>query len=224
MKAILAALALATPALVLAQQSPSTGTAPATSTATPAKEAAAKPKAKHETKHEAKHETRHEAKRPVRHVAKKESESTRRQNLKSAAVNAAAGVEAAETALTPAELAIAQKVYTGKLPCELGESVTMTADPQSPGRFDMQFKKAHYHLSPVPTDTGAVRLEDPKSGAVWLQLPGKSMLLNEKLGQRLADDCHNPQQASVAEQMKEHPGSGLFGPATSTAATSGATK
>lgn len=224
MKAILAALALATPALVLAQQSPSAGTTPATTAAAPAKESAAKPKAKPEAKHETKHVTRHETKRPVRHVAKKESESTRRQNLKSAAVNAAAGVEAAETALTPAELAIAEHVYTGKLPCELGESVTMTPDPQSPGRFDLQFKKARYHLSPVPTQTGAVRLEDPKSGAVWLQLPGKSMLLNEKLGQRLADDCHNPQQATVAERMKEHPGPGLFGPATSTAGASGATK
>jgi hypothetical protein len=224
MKAVLAALALMTPVLVLAQQSPSTGTTPAQNAATPAKESAAKPKAKSEAKHETKHEARHEVRHPVRHVAKNESESTRRQNLKSAAVNAAAGMEAAEAALTPAELAVAQHVYTGKLPCELVESVTMTPYPSAPGRFDMQFKKAHYHLSPVTTQTGAVRLEDPKSGAVWLQLPGKSMLLNEKFGQRLSDDCHNPQQAAVAENMKEHPGPGLFGPAASTAGASGTTK
>ncbi|WHZ12730.1 MAG: hypothetical protein OJF60_003171 [Burkholderiaceae bacterium] len=222
MKAVLAALALMTPVLVLAQQSPTS--ADTTTTTVPTKESTVKPKAKHETKHETKQEARHETKRPVRHVAKKESVSTRRQNLKSAAVNAAAGIEAAEAALTPAELAVAQHVYTGKLPCELGESVTMTADPQSPGRFDLQFKKAHYRLSPVTTATGAVRLEDPKTGAVWLQLPGKSMLLNEKLGQRLADDCHNPQQAAVAENMKEHPGPGLFGPSPSTSGTSSATK
>jgi hypothetical protein len=40
-----------------------------------------------------------------------------RTNLKSAAKNVAAGIEAAEAALTPAELAIAERVHVGKLPC-----------------------------------------------------------------------------------------------------------
>ncbi|MDR3454431.1 MAG: hypothetical protein P4L96_16805 [Rhodoferax sp.] len=186
MKAILTAtLVLLSPALVLAQASaPSDAAKPSN-----------KPAAKHATKHVAK-------KKPV--------VSTNRQNLKSAAMNAAAGIEAADAALTPAELAIAQRVYVGSLPCELGATVTLTADPKSPGYFDVRGKNFNYHMFPVVTSTGAVRLEDHREGAVWLQLGNKSMLMNQKLGQRMADECKSPAQATVAENMKEHPGPSLL--------------
>ena len=58
---------------------------------------------------------------------------------------------------------------------------------------------------PVATTTGAIRLEDQKAGAVWLQLPNKSMLMNQKLGMRLADDCMSPAQMKVAEAIKLNP-------------------
>ncbi len=125
--------------------------------------------------------------------------------LKSKAKNVAAGVQAAEAALTPAELAIAEVVHVGRLPCELGAFVTVTADPKSPGYFDVQVKNLKYRMFPVETKTGAVRLEDPKAGAVWLQIANKSMLMNTKLGQRLADECMSPVQASVAEALKKNP-------------------
>ena len=142
----------------------------------------------------------------ARHVAKKKPEvSANRMNLKSAAVNAAAGISAAEAALTPAELAIAERVQVGKMPCELGASVTLTADAKNPGYFDMQGKNFSYRMFPVTTSTGAIRLEDQKAGAVWLQLANKSMLMNQKLGIRLADECMSPTQVSVAEQLKLHP-------------------
>ena len=54
-----------------------------------------------------------------------------RVELKSAANQMASGIMAAEAALTPAELAIAQRVYQGKLPCELGAFVALTAVPES---------------------------------------------------------------------------------------------
>jgi hypothetical protein len=126
-------------------------------------------------------------------------------NLKSAAKNVAAGIEAAEAALTPAELAIAERVQVGLMPCELGASVTLTQDARAPGYFDMQGKNFKYRMFPVVTSTGAIRLEDQRLGAVWLQLANKSMLMNQKLGIRLADECMSPAQVAVAEALKLNP-------------------
>lgn len=205
MKAFLTAtLVLLSPALVLAQSS-TASTAAAT--------AATQPAAKHVTRHAS------------RHVAKaKPKVSTNRQNLKSAAMNAAAGMEAADAALTPQELAIAQRVYVGRLPCELGATITLTADPKTPGYFDVRGKNFSYRMFPVVTSTGAVRLEDQKAGAVWLQLGNKSMLLNEKLGQRMADDCQSPAQEVVAENLKEHPAPSLLDAPVKTGAAPAATR
>ena len=139
-------------------------------------------------------------------AAKKKPEvSADRTNLKTSAKNVAAGIEAAEDALTPDELAIAERVQVGKLPCELGASVTLTADGKAPGYFDIQGKNFKYRMFPVATTTGAIRLEDQKAGAVWLQLANKSMLMNQKQGVRLADECMSPAQVAIAETMKTSP-------------------
>ena len=129
-----------------------------------------------------------------------------RTEVKSKASQTAAGIMAAEAALTPGELAIAERVYTGKLPCELGAFVTLTADAKTPGFFDVRVKNLKFRMFPVETTTGAIRLEDPKAGAVWLQLANKSMLMSQKLGQRLADACMNPAQVAVAEALEKTPG------------------
>jgi len=60
-------------------------------------------------------------------------------------------------------------------------------------------------MSPVKTSTGTVRLEDKHAGAVWLQIANKSMLMNQKVGQRLADECMSPDQLQVAEAIKKNP-------------------
>ena len=60
-------------------------------------------------------------------------------------------------------------------------------------------------MFPVATTTGAIRLEDRKAGAVWLQLANKSMLMNQKLGTRLADECASPAQIAMAEAIKLNP-------------------
>ncbi|CAN7166147.1 hypothetical protein [Polaromonas sp. LjRoot131] len=128
-----------------------------------------------------------------------------RTNLKSAAKNVAAGIEAAEAALTPAELAIAERVHVGKLPCELGAAVDLAPDAKAPGYFNVSGKNFKYRMFPVATTTGAIRLEDQRAGAVWLQLANKSMLMNQKLGIRLADECMSPAQMAVAEAIKLNP-------------------
>ena len=135
----------------------------------------------------------------------KVSPTASRTELKSAAKNMAAGIEAAEAALTPAELAIAERVHVGRIPCELGAFVTVEADKKLPGYFDIHGKAFKYRMFPVPTTTGAIRLEDQKSGAVWLQLGNKSMLMNQKIGTRLADECMAPPQLAMAETMKLNP-------------------
>lgn len=143
------------------------------------------------------------ADKPV--AKKKPPVSASRTEIKSTAKNMAAGIEAAEDALTPTELSIAERVYVGKLPCELGAAVTLTADAKAPGYFDVQGKNFKYRMFPVPTTTGAIRLEDRKAGAVWLQLANKSMLMNQKIGTRLADECASPAQVAIAEAIKLNP-------------------
>ncbi len=122
----------------------------------------------------------------------------------------AAGIQAADAALTPAELAIAEHVYVGTLPCEHGASVTLVADAKNPGFFTVTSKNLKFRMFPVETTTGAIRLEDKKAGAVWLQLANKSMLMNHKLGQRLADSCLSPAQAAVAAALEKNPGASVL--------------
>lgn len=145
------------------------------------------------------------AQTPTKPVAKAKRTTASRVEIKTTATQMATGIVAAEAALSPAELEIAQRVHVGKLPCELGAFVTLTADDKSPGYFDVLVKTQKYRMFPVVTSTGAIRLEDQQAGAVWLQLSNKSMLMNQKLGQRLADECKSPDQSVVAEMLLKNP-------------------
>jgi hypothetical protein len=116
------------------------------------------------------------------------------------------------TALSAAQLAVADKVALGKIPCELAAHVSIVPNPQSAGRFILELGREKHFMEPVLTSTGAVRLEDEKSGAVWLQLANKSMLMNQKQGKRLADDCMNANQLRVAQAMERSPQPGLLDP------------
>lgn len=133
-----------------------------------------------------------------------------RKELKAKAPQIAAGAKAADAALTPGELAIAEQVHVGQLPCELGQFVTINADAKSPGYFDVTARGKKYRMFPVETSTGAVRLEDKKAGSVWIQVSNKSMLMNHKIGQRLADECMSPAQAAVAEALVRNPGRSML--------------
>jgi hypothetical protein len=115
-------------------------------------------------------------------------------------------------------MAIAEQVHTGRIVCEMGNVVHITPDAQNRGFFTLQMGKHRFHVSPVPTASGAIRLEDTQKGAMWLQLANKSMLMNSKLGQRMADECQSPAQVAVAEAMKKGPAFNLLeGPAPSVA-------
>jgi cytochrome c5 len=103
------------------------------------------------------------------------------------------------------DLAIAQQIHQGLLPCEMGTSIRVEADAAQPGYFHVHGKGFRYRMFPVRTSTGALRLEDKKAGAVWLQLANKSMLMDAKQGRRVADECAHPDQVAFSEKMKTHP-------------------
>lgn len=106
--------------------------------------------------------------------------------------------------LTPADLEVAKQVTVGDIPCELGATVHITPHKRD-GFFIVRTGIQRFRMHPVESRTGAVRLEDPVAGAMWLQLGNKSMLMSQKMGKRLADDCMNPAQAAMNETLKTNP-------------------
>jgi hypothetical protein len=113
--------------------------------------------------------------------------------------------------LTPEDLEIAKRVYTGDIPCELGATVHITPHKRE-GFFIVRTGIQRFRMHPVESRTGAIRLEDPRAEAMWLQLGNKSMLMSQKMGRRLADECMSPAQAAVAEALKKNPMPSLLEP------------
>jgi hypothetical protein len=107
--------------------------------------------------------------------------------------------------LSPEDMEVAKRVHVGTIACELGASVTVTPNERRPGFFTVSTKGSRFNMHPVDSRTGAIRLEDPRAGAMWLQLGNKSMLMSQKLGQRLADECASPEQITFADEMKKNP-------------------
>lgn len=103
--------------------------------------------------------------------------------------------------LNDAQLAIAKTIFTGVIQCELGEKVTIKAMRRE-GFFFVSRGINRFVMHPEESRTGAIRLEDPVRGGLWLQLANKSMLMNQKEGKRLADDCQSPEQVTYAKTMK----------------------
>lgn len=117
---------------------------------------------------------------------------------------------AAPVALGDEELLLSTRVSVGNIPCELGQSVNLRPDADAPGYFHLQLKNQRFHLRPVMSATGALRLEDQARGAVWIQLANKSMLMDQKQGRRLADECMSPLQAAYAEHLRHNPAPNLL--------------
>jgi len=103
--------------------------------------------------------------------------------------------------LSEIQLAIAKTVQTGEISCELGEKVTIRAMKRE-GFFFVSRGIHRFVMHPEESRTGAIRLEDAARGGLWLQLANKSMLMNQKEGKRLADECQSPEQVAYAKNMK----------------------
>lgn len=113
--------------------------------------------------------------------------------------------------ISEADLEVARQVFVGEMPCELGASVRVRGARRA-GLFVISTKGHRFLMHPVHSRTGAIRLEDPKRGAMWLQLGNKSMLMSQKLGQRLADECQSPEQITMAEELKRNPRPSILDP------------
>jgi hypothetical protein len=113
--------------------------------------------------------------------------------------------------LTPADLEVAKRIFIGDIPCELGATVHITPHKRE-GFFIVRAGIQRFRMHPVESRTGATRLEDPVAGAMWLQLGNKSMLMSQKMGRRLADDCMSPAQSAVNEALKNNPMPSLLEP------------
>ncbi|KAF1046340.1 MAG: hypothetical protein GAK35_01025 [Herbaspirillum frisingense] len=83
----------------------------------------------------------------------------------------------------------ATQLVTGNFSCEMGNKVELRMDGRVTDGVTLTWKGNSYTMNPVSTSTGAVRLENRSEGLVWIQIPSKSMLLNSKIGQQLANDC-----------------------------------
>lgn len=114
--------------------------------------------------------------------------------------------------LSEEQLAVAPRVATGVLPCELAQKVSVQAHPEHAGHFAVESGKQRFVMVPVATSTGAIRLEDAARGAVWLQLANKSMLMDHRQGRRLADACMSADQQAVALAMEKNPAPNLLEP------------
>lgn len=93
-------------------------------------------------------------------------------------------------------------VLTGAVVCKRGGTVIVRADDQRSGYYHVSVGDKNYHMQAVPTQTGVVRLEDKETGGTWLQMGNKSMLLDQKLGRRVADDCVTASQEAFAASMR----------------------
>lgn len=89
-------------------------------------------------------------------------------------------------ALNPAQ---GGQLATGDFSCEMGNHVDVKVDASN--NMSLSWKGHTYNMAPVSTSTGALRFENKTEGLVWIQIPAKSMLLNSKIGQQLANECRN---------------------------------
>jgi hypothetical protein len=99
-------------------------------------------------------------------------------------------------------MSVAPMVLRGESQCEFKQKIQLTEHPTLPGRFLLEYNNLKYVLTPQPTTTGVIRLEDKRTGLVWLQVPVKSMLMDTKKGQRLVDNCMHSAQVAEVEAMK----------------------
>lgn len=113
--------------------------------------------------------------------------------------------------------------HLGDYECEFKRAVRVVAHPVHEGYVDLYFDKRVITARPVLSSTGAVRLEDIRGRYLMVQIAFKSMLMDTRVGQRVADDCvhdkHHEARRAAAQAPAE-PGLGIAAPAPEAAAAS----
>lgn len=101
------------------------------------------------------------------------------------------------------------EVWQGAYRCEHAEKVQLRPDTDSE-QVELQWKTQRWKMRRTDSRSGALRLEDATGRMVWIQLGNKSMLLDQRLGKRLLDECQHAVQVQTAAQMKNNPPPALF--------------
>ena len=114
-------------------------------------------------------------------------------------------VSATNDNLNPGQLSAADHVLTGVADCEFKEKVDVEKIPGHNGNFKVTYEHKTYVMVPEETTTGAVRLVDTSGAVVWIQIPMKSMLMNQKEHHRLVDNCQEDEQR-IAVQASQQAG------------------
>ena len=138
---------------------------------------------------------------------------------KAAAKPAAEPVSATNDNLNPGQLTMADRVMTGVADCEFKEKVDVEKIAGHSGNFKVTFDHKTYIMVPEETTTGAIRLVDTGGAVVWIQIPMKSMLLNQKEHHRLVDNCQEDEQRiAVQSSQKAGANAGALAPSVASPA------
>jgi len=108
--------------------------------------------------------------------------------------NAGAPVADADPVLNAEQIDAAQRVLIGTVRCDRGQFVTVARIDGKEGFFEVVHNGETHRMVPEATTTGAVRLEDKKTGMMWLQIADKSMLMDTRAQLRMVDGCRHPSQ------------------------------
>jgi len=133
-------------------------------------------------------------------ATKKPAATQSRKELRNEAKGLALATDVTET-ISDNQLQISHRVLTGAASCEFNQTVRVEPIEAKPGHFQVAFNNVSYVMTPQETTTGAVRLEDKRNGIVWLQIPSKSMMMNQKAGQRMVDGCQHAEQRAATQAV-----------------------
>ncbi|MDO4904810.1 MAG: hypothetical protein Q4A16_04560 [Lautropia sp.] len=116
---------------------------------------------------------------------------------------AAAGTAATAALVVPAadaqQIDSLQAVMLGTSLCEFNQQIHVATSTQYPGYVDLSFKNKRWLMKPVLSPTGALRLEDVGAEALLIQIRNKSMVMNQRTGQRMVDGCVHPDQQALMD-------------------------
>lgn len=88
--------------------------------------------------------------------------------------------------------------------CDHGQKITLYRNQGDDKHIAMRWQKQIMRMRRVETSSGADRFENRRYGMLWIGIPAKSMLLDTKKGQQLANECRDAQQKQAHEHMHEH--------------------
>lgn len=84
--------------------------------------------------------------------------------------------------------------------CDHGQKITLYRNPGDEKFIAMRWQKHIMRMRSVATSTGAERFENRRHGMLWIGIPAKSMLLDSKKGQQLANECRTVEQTNALEK------------------------